>query len=70
MLNFGSPEIILIFVVFSVITAFVIILLGVIWRMNQNNQSDGNLKQCPFCAEKIQNQAKVCRFCGRDLPVN
>jgi len=25
-------------------------------------------KQCPFCAETIKRSAKVCRFCGRDLP--
>jgi len=25
-------------------------------------------RDCPFCAEKVKAQAKVCRFCGRDLP--
>jgi len=30
--------------------------------------SEEPTRVCPFCAETIKAQAKVCRFCGRDVP--
>jgi len=30
---------------------------------------EGPTKVCPFCAETIKEAARVCRFCGRELPI-
>ncbi len=32
-----------------------------------SNNAGGGLRACPYCAEQIRGQARVCRFCGRDV---
>lgn len=33
----------------------------------QRRINEEGLKKCPYCAELIKYDAKVCRFCNRDL---
>lgn len=34
----------------------------------EREQLNDGYKKCPFCAEIIKNDAKVCRYCSRELP--
>ena len=34
---------------------------------NFKSTSEGELVKCPFCAEWVKSEAKVCKFCGKDI---
>ena len=64
----GTPEIIIILIVFlMVVGGPVAIIVLVLFLVKRNKNSTVGMKKCAFCAYSIPIEAKVCRFCGREV---
>lgn len=42
--------------------------LAAMKEVADKSNSGSDTRECPFCAERIKRKAKLCRFCGKDLP--
>ncbi len=63
MIGLGAGEIVilLLLLVIPLLTAVLIGVGGILVYRSRT-------RRCPHCAERIRNEATVCRYCGRDVP--
>jgi hypothetical protein len=65
----GTPEILVLLIV--ILIGATVPIVGIIalalFLTRRGKNSNAGMKNCAFCAESIQAEARVCRFCGREL---
>jgi hypothetical protein len=67
-MNLGSIEILLLLLM--CLPVLIVIAIAILLITRRQDVLRIGRRQCPFCAEWIRPQAKVCPFCGRDLPLD
>jgi hypothetical protein len=72
MMRLGVPELVIIAgVVLCLVVVVLVVVVILVTAGRKKNEAPGapadERRKCPHCAEWIMVDAKVCRYCGRDV---
>ncbi len=70
MSQLGLTEIIILLILMLLVIVPAALVVGlIVWLIRRSKRASAGMKRCSYCAEMIQAEARVCRFCGRDVAV-
>jgi len=65
-MNVGPTE--LIIIILMCLPVIILVAIAVVLIVRRRELLFSKRVRCPHCAEWIMPDAKVCRYCGRDVP--
>lgn len=54
---------------FILVIGLIALAVGVTYWLRLSGKTFGRNKKCPFCAEVVLRDAKICKHCGKDISV-